>query len=361
MWPMWRWTALIFAFVACGHDAAAATDAAASVAETLLYAQRTRPDAAQFERARSLAEAAVTREPNSPRAWALLAWARMIEHRFGEALDATRRADSLAADDPRTLALMSDALVELGRYDEAVTVTQRLADIAPGIPAWTRAAHLRFLYNDSAGAIQLMAMAARAGRRRGEASAWIWLDLARLALNAGDSGSAAQDIAAAEQAYPGLPAILPARARLLLAQGDRVAALDQYRTALSLQPSAEEALAAWRLARQLGQDGAAKHHAALLEGLARLDREGLSRRALAEYFAETGQSQRALGLARAELAARPDIYSHATLARVLARAGDTAQAQTQARAALALDTPDPQLQADMRAILAGMPRVEASR
>jgi Flp pilus assembly protein TadD len=58
-----------------------------------------------------------------------------------------------------------------------------------------------------------------------------------------------------------------------------------------------------------------------------------------------------LELARQELAARPDIYSHATLARALAGAGDRAQAQAHARQALALNTPDAQLQAEMAAIL----------
>jgi tetratricopeptide (TPR) repeat protein len=347
--------------LACAiHTSQAANDPLLE-AETLLLAQRTRPDAAQFERAKAIAAAQIKRTPNEARAWTALAWARMIDHRFLEALEAAKTADRLAADDPRTQALMCDALVELGRYEEAVTTAQRLADLKPGVPAWIRAARMRFLYNDTDGAIQLMARAARTGRASGEESAWVWLELARLYLHAGDAVSAGQSIAAAQQAYPGLPAILPAKARLLLAQGDPQAALDLYRQALALQPSAEEALAAWRLARHLGEKGAAKHYATLLEGLARLDTGGLSRRALAEYFADSVQTDRALQLAREELTARPDIYSHATLAKVLQLAGDAPKAQHHAQAALALNTPDPQLQADMRAILASLPAAQAAR
>jgi tetratricopeptide (TPR) repeat protein len=113
--------------------------------ESQLLAQRTRPDAAQFARAAGVVELAVKDAPGNVQAWVLLAWVRMIEHRFNDALAAAQRAERLAPDHPRLLALKSDALVELGRYDEAVSVTQHLVDVAPGIPAWTRAAHLRFL------------------------------------------------------------------------------------------------------------------------------------------------------------------------------------------------------------------------
>jgi len=356
----WRRFA-VSCLLACAIPTAQAADDLLREVESLLLTQRTRPDAAQFERAKRIAAAEVKRIPGEARAWTTLAWMRMIEHRFMEALDAAKMADRLAPDESRTLALMCDALVELGRYGEAVTTAQHLADLEPGVPAWVRAARLRFLHNDTDGAIQLMARAARTGNARGEAAAWVWLELAQLYLHTGETVAAAQAIAAAQQAYPGLPAILPAKARLLLAQKNPRAALDLYRQAIAIQPRAEEALAAWRLARQLGQDGAATHLAALLEGLARLDTGGLSRRALAEYFADSGQTDRALELARGELAARPDIYSHATLARVLQRAGNRAQAKSHANAALALNTPDAQFQADMRAILAPLPTVQAAR
>lgn len=330
---------------------APAAGGALDEAESLLQAQRTRPDAARFERARRIAAAEVERLPDDPRAWRTLAWARMLEHRFAEARDAAQTAARLAPADARALALLSDALVELGRYAEAVAVTDRLAEIEPGIPAWVRAAHLRFLFGDLAGAIDLMAMAARAGAPRGEASAWTWLDLARLNLHAGKPAAAGEAIAMAARADPGSPALLSARASLKLAQGDAHAALDLYRQALAARPSAEDALAAWQLARQLGLAGVAKHQAALLEGLARLDSAPQSRRSLAEYFSASGRNGRALELARQEFDARPDIYSHATLARVLAGIGEQAEAQRQAHLALALNTPDRQLRADMQAIL----------
>lgn len=318
--------------------------------ESVLVAQRTRPNAAQFERARLFAEAAVKKTPNDARAWTLLTWVRMIEHRFKDALVTATRAEQWASNDPKLLMLKSDTLIELGRYDEAATLTQQLADAAPGIPAWTRVAHLRFLFNDLDGAIQILTMAARAGAARGEPSAWVWLDLARLQLDAGNPVAAKDAIAAAERAQPGLPATRATEARLQLAAGNARGALVLYRDALNKMPSAEDALAAWRIARQLQDKGLEKHMAALLEGFAKLDLLR-SRRALAEYLAERGRFDRALDYARSEYADRPDLYSAATLARVLDRAGKSAEARRYAKIALALDTPDPQL-ADVRAMLA---------
>ena len=348
---MSRFLLLICLLVSATCAGQAAADDPLHEAETLLLAQRTRPDPAQFERAKQISAAAVERAPQDVHAWTVLAWVRMAEHRFTDALAAAKHAQNLAPDNARMLALMSDALVELGRYDEAVDVTQHLVDIAPGIPAWTRAAHLRFLFNDLDGAIQLMAMAARAGAAHGEPSAWTWLDLARLYLSAGNLAAANEAIAAAEQSYPGLAAALSAHARVRLAKGDAAAALDLYHRAIKVQPSAEDALAAWRVARQLKERGAEKHLAALLDGFAKLDRER-SRRALAEYFAERGETGTALALAREELAARPDLYSEASLARVLHRAGNEPEARQHAQSALALNTPDPQLQTDMHRVLA---------
>ncbi len=353
---MRRW--LMACLAALAIPLAQAGEGGLREAHALLDAQRVRPDSAQFARAKAIVASAIQRTPDAAEAWTLQARVSLTEHRFADALDAAKRADALSPSNPRTLALMVDALVELGRYDEAVGVAQRLVERDPCLSSWVRAARLRFLHDDLDGATQLLAQAARSGR--GEPGAWTWLELARMQLHAGDLMSAGQAVAAARAACPNLPAILPVQARLLLAEDRARDALAAYRQALVVQPAAEEALAAWRLARQLGSAGEIKHLAALLEGLAKLDTRGLSRRALAEYFAESGQPRQAVKLARAEFAARPDLYSHATLARVLRLAGDAAEARRHAQAALALNTPDPQLRADMRGILAAQP-VQAAR
>lgn len=332
---------------------AAGTSALLDQAETLLLTQRARPDLDGFLRARDLVERANQGAPRDSRAWTGLAWTRMIEHRFLEAYEAARTADGLAGAEARNLALMCDALTELGRYEEAVAATQRLMDLRPGVPAWIRAARQRFLHSDLEGAITLLGRATHVDHTRGEATAWVWLELARMHMQAGDLRAMEAAITAARGAYPDLAAIPHLEGQLHQAQGNSSKALDLYLATLARQPSAEVALDAWRLATRMGQSGVAKHQAALLEGLARLPGANQSRRALAEYFADSGQTGKALEWAREEMDARPDIYSHATLARALAGAGDWPRAKGHATLALALNTPDRALQSAMDAILKG--------
>ena len=113
----------------------------------------------------------------------------------------------------------------------------------PGPQAYSRAAHVRWLKGDLAGAIDLMRKAARAGSRRDpEAAAWAFACLARYELQAGrpDRSTACVD-AALEPEYA--PALL-ARGRVLLAREQSVVLMQQV-----LLPSEREHLS--RAARAL--------------------------------------------------------------------------------------------------------------
>ncbi len=343
--------------LACHVHCQAAPGAPASEvlyqAENLLLAQRANPDLAGFQRAKALVAETVSKSPEDARARTDLAWVLMTEHRFLEAYEATKIADLKAGAEVRNLALMCDALTELGRYEEAVSTAQRLVDLRPGVPAWIRVARMRFLHGDLEGAIDLLRQATSGDSGRGEASAWVWLELARYEMEAGAFEAAGRSIGAARAAFPGFAAILPMEARLRSAQGDAHGALTLYLRAVAERPSAEVALEAWRLAVKHGMPGVAKHQAALLEGLAKLPGARQSRRALAEYFTESGQTGKALQWANEELTQRPDIYSHATVAKAMAAAGRLDEAKREAAAAVILNTRDRQLQADMGAILGG--------
>lgn len=324
-------------------------------AQALLHAQRERPDLAGFERAVALLDAALAARPTDARGWTLRAWAHMTEHRFAEALDAARMALAQDAEQPAALAVQTDALIELGRYPEAIASAQRLLDLDPGLPAWVRAARLRWLHGDPDGAVALLTQAAEAAGPRGEAVAWVRLELARLALDAGDLAAATAAVEAAGSALPTHPRLPGTRARLLDLAGDPAGALAAYQEALITAPNAEDALAAWRLARRLGDNGAARTLATLLDGLGRLDTGGRDARALAEFWCEAGDPIRAMALADAELARRPDVFSHATRARALAAAGRTDEARAEARRALALGTPDPALRRGLAALVGDAP------
>jgi tetratricopeptide (TPR) repeat protein len=317
-----------------------------NLAQTLLQRNRNARDPAAAERVRSLIGQALAAGPLNAQAWTLSAWDEMNRHRFCTALDALGRAHRSAAPTALSLGLQADALVELGRYREALAATQQLVDRFPGLPAFSRAAHLRWLHGDTEGAVVLLEPSLSAAPGGSEAHAWGFLQLAELELAAGRLDRAEQALRQGETLYPGKPEAAALRARLLEVRGDWRAALRQWQDCLAGYPSPDFAVAAWRLARRIGDTMETKRLERLLEGLARLDAEGegLFRRSFAEYYAlREPASGRAETLARRELALRPDLYSHALLAFALRRAGKAGEADRHARLALRLGTADPKL------------------
>jgi tetratricopeptide (TPR) repeat protein len=313
------------------------------LALALLQGLRASRDAGEAARAAALIQRALTLAPRDPRAWALKAWDEMNRHRFQDALVSARKAHDLGVPSAMTLGLESDALVELGRYEDALAVTQRLLDAFPGLPAHSRAAHLRFLHGDIEGAIGLLKESLAVAPPGSEAHAWAFLQLAELHLNGGQLGLADNAVASAETLFPGRPEYTVLRARVREAQGRPAEALALLREALDQYPSPDHAVMAWRMARFLGDHEAMRGLALLLDGMARLDEAGdrLFRRAFAEYYAlqdqRHGEAER---LAREECQRRPDIYGHALLAFVLRQAGKHREAARHAQAALRLGTRD---------------------
>jgi tetratricopeptide (TPR) repeat protein len=321
-------------------------EATLNLAQDLLQRNRTSREPAEAERVRGLIRQALASSPLNAQAWTLSAWDEMNRHRFRTALDAAERAHRLAAPTALSLGLQADALVELGRYREAVAVTQQMVDRFPGLPAVSRAAHLRWLHGDADGAIALLEPALRAPPTGSEPHAWALLQKTEIELNGGRIEPAERSLQRAETLFPGKPEATALRARLLEARGDGHRALLQWQDSLAGYPSPDSAVAAWRLARRIGDGAAAQRLERLLEGLAQLDARGdpLFRRSLAEYYAiKEPAGSRAESLARQELAQRPDIYGHGLLAFVLRQSGQAAQAGRHARLALRLGTPDPRL------------------
>lgn len=312
------------------------------LAEALLKRLRVSGDARDAAHADALIERALKAAPRDPQSWNLKAWSDMSAHRFGAALSAAQRAEQWGVPSAVNFGLRADALVELGRYADAVQVTQKMVDRFPGLPAYSRAAHLRFLHDDLPGAIVLMRQAVQAGRPRTEETAWALTQLSELYVQDGSFDFAEQAAQAALDTYAKSPQVKAQLARVSEAQGRFEEALKLYRAIAQQQPSAEFVFAHWRLAHRLGHADEARRQAGLLRGLARLDeKHGLYRRPLAEFFAQQPDGLvQAEALARRELAARPDIYSHDMLAWVLYRAGRFDGAKPHAQAALKLGTPD---------------------
>lgn len=297
--------------------------------------------------ARELVQRALNTKPEDPRSWVLAAWDEMNRHRFSAALTSIDRAHALGPATVISLGLESDALVELGRYDQALDRVQRMLDIDPGLPALSRAAHLRFLYGDTEGAISLLhaPVLERTGERE---RAKIALQLAELYVHLGEVEAAEAAANNAALLLPDNAQPLAMRARIAEARARPDEALALYLRAQSVLPSPEYALGAWRMGRMLGERKVEKRQRSLLEGMARLDETqgGLYRRVFIEFFG--AQSQRlpdAQRLARLDLAERPDVYAHAWMAWTLLASGEHDAAAPHIAQALRLGTRDEKLRA----------------
>jgi tetratricopeptide (TPR) repeat protein len=280
------------------------------------------------------------RHPSNGQARLLRGHVRHQQHRFAEAETLARglvASRGLALD----FALLGDALMEQGRLAEAATAYQRMIDLKPYYQAYTRAAHLRWLRGDLAGAVDLMRKAvAAASPRDPEAGPWARTRLADYHLQARRFQLARAEGDAALAARPGYAPALIALARIHLAQDRPLDAVALLRTAAAANPlpDVQWALADALRAARLEAEAAIVERAILAEG------PGRDPRTLALYLATRGESpDRAIELARRELAVRGDVFTHDALAWALVRAGRGADAAPHMTRALAEGTADGRL------------------
>ena len=270
-------------------------------------------------------------------AWLLRGHVLQTRHRFAEAEELARRlvaARGTAAD----FALLGDALYDEGRIAEAAPAYQQMIDLRPSLDSYSRAANIRWIRGDLAGAVQLQTLAVRSGGP-GDAGALAWslCRLGQLTWQQGDTDAASMNAARALELVPDFAPALLLQGRLLLAASHPTEALIPLARAISILPLPEPR---WVYAEALRAAGREAEAVVVEE---RLVREGSAEdpRTVALFLATRGRdSSTALRLAQAELNTRADIMTHAANALALAGTGRIDEALLQSRAALAEGTVD---------------------
>jgi tetratricopeptide (TPR) repeat protein len=293
----------------------------------------------------------------TPEAWLLRGHVLQTRHRFAEAEALGRRLVSLrgsAAD----YALLGDALYDEGQIAAAADAYQHMVDLKPGLDSYSRAANIRWIKGDLAGAIELQTRAVSAGGRDPGALAWSLVRLAQLVWQQGDALAAGTLVAQALERVPEYQPALLLHGRLLLASGHPAEALAPLARAAEILPLPEPR---WAYADALR---AAGREAEAVELENRLVHEGQAEdpRTVALFLATRGtDAATAVRLASAELKNRADVMTHSVSALALANAGRLDEAEAQSSAALAEDTADARLwlQAARVAALARKPNAAA--
>lgn len=270
-------------------------------------------------------------------AWLLRGHVLQTRHRFAEAEELARRlvaARGAAAD----FALLGDTLYDEGRITEAARAYQQMVDLKPSLDSYSRAANIRWIKGDLAGAVQLQTLAVRSGGP-GDAGALAWslCRLGQLTWQQGDTTTATMCAARALELVPEFAPALLLQGRLLLAAGHATEALIPLARAVVVLPLPEPR---WVYAEALRVAGREVEALAMEE---RLVREGLAEdpRTVALFLATRSRDSRtAVQLAQTELKTRADVMTHAANALALADAGRIGEALAQSRAALAEGTVD---------------------
>ncbi len=278
-------------------------------------------------------------------AFRLKAMLLLAYHRFGEALEAARRAQEIQPRDPQNYGAITDALVELGDYPAAFKAAQTMMDIKPSTSSYSRVSYLRELQGDTKGAIESMRAAAEAAGDS-ETAAWCRVHLGDLLINSGKAVAADHELDNALRIFPDYYLALAGKARARLAAGDTDSAIKYYKQAQERVPLPETAIALGDIYAKLGRTDEAKKQYDLVEFI---ERAGSTEsktysRSIALFWADHDiKLDEALTIAKREREVRSDIFTSDTLAWCLFKKGQLPEAKTAMDEALRLGTRDARL------------------
>jgi len=294
------------------------------------------------------ARVALELAPDQRRALGLSAQVRLDAHEFARARELAEAVLAREPEDAGALGTLSDATLELGDVAAASAAAQKLLDVAPGLAAYARAAYLRWLHGDEPGALEMARLAIDAAGDPDEvdARAWLLVQTAHLFWHRGDvEGAAAGYRMALDVRAEYAPALLGLGKVAIAEQRYRDAA-EQLGRALASHADVETAALLGEVLQQLNDAAGASRHEAQVEQLGRHDR-----RAHALFLANRRiAAERAVGLARAELEVRGDVYTEDALGWALYAAGQLEEAEQHAARATRLGTRDALLDYHLGAI-----------
>jgi Flp pilus assembly protein TadD len=227
--------------------------------------------------------------------------------------------------------VLGDVLIDQGKVREGAAAYQKMVDLRPDLQSYARAAHVRWLTGDLAGAMELMKLATSASSPNDpDSAAWAFTRLALYQLQRGATKQALESCDAALSLQSDYAPAMFARGRTLLAINRADEALVQLQRAAKLNPLPEYQ---WALEDALKVDS---------QIVARSNTE--DPRTLSLYLATRNQDvERAVNLAQQELTKRRDVFTHDALAWALAAAGRAPEAQQQINEALSEGTADARL------------------
>jgi tetratricopeptide (TPR) repeat protein len=319
-------------------------DALDRLASAYLQKLRETTDFSYLDRADKIVAKSLAAAPGTLETQVLANEIELNRHHFAKVVENTRALVRTYPREARLWGMMADSLMEIGDYDAAEPALAKMLELRPGLSSYNRVSWFRFLTGDAAGAIDAMRRAVHASGVVPENLAWCLVDLGNLYFKTSQLEEAQSNYNAALQMFPGYHPAYAGLGRVAAARHQTADAIANYRRAQSIVPMPEYAAELRELYLEQGKSAEAKQEEALLDvidNLAKANFENTDRN-LAIVYADQGRHlDRALELARNELAFRRDVYTYDALAWVEFRSGHCAEATRSMAKAQAWHTPDP--------------------
>lgn len=320
------------------------SDDSAWSALALAYVEQARitGDGSLYARAeRAVARALSVRPDENPPALAASAALAAARHDFPRALRQSGRALALNPYDSVALAIRVDALTELGRYGDQLDAVRRADRRQPGVPVATRYAYALELRGELAEAVSVLRRSlpsAGAGER-----AHLLTLVADLERRRGRLQPARSALAGALDFAPGYAPALASSARLAVAEGRPEVAIRRWEAAVATLPLPEYLIELGELHLSENRPTAAREQFAVVDAATRLLGDGGVNTDLetALFEADHGSADAALAGARAEWSRRRSVHVADALGWALFRTGRPDQALPLLRRATRLDTAEP--------------------
>lgn len=314
----------------------------------LALARRAREtsDPAYYREAWHATEQALALEANHLEARKLQVWILLGQHEFPRAVEAAEAINKQVPDDVLVYGFLVDGYTELGRYADAEKAAQWMLDLRPGnVPALTRAAHLRELFGDHEGAVELMDSSyRRTGETEVEDRAWILTQIAHLSLLTCRTDAAERLLTEALTLFPDYHYALAQMAEVRTQQGRFADAVTLRETHVRVSPHPENRFALGVALARAGRMNEAHEVWNRFEEEARKESANWDSAnvELIDYYADwASRPADALALARREAARRKDVRTLEAFAWALHRNGQSTTARAEIDKVLAVGVAQP--------------------
>ena len=315
-----------------------------ALAKAYIQKMRETVDFGYLNRASEIVESVLAHDGGNYEALRLRSEISMERHEFARVAEYSAEIVKFAPSDPWSWGTLGDAEMELGHYDQARDAYQKMVTLRPDLSSYNRLAWYQFVTGKADAGIQLMHAAISGTGEAPENTAWCLADLGRIQFKIGRLRDAEESYRGALTQFPGYYPALAGLGQIAAAENQNSAAIDFYKRAQAVVPLPDYAAALEALYKRTGKPLEARKQQDLIDvidKMARAANEKVNRNMAILYADEDRHLDRALDLARNEIAVRPDVYTHDALAWVLYKLKQYPEAEKNSREALKLATPDP--------------------